>query len=285
MRIRVDYTTAYDYAETASHVVQLLRVEPVGHDAQHVIQWRIDADRDGHLRRGTDSFGNIVHMFYADAPLRRLAVHVSGEVETEETLGIVAGGPDRLPIGVYLRSTPLTAADDAIAAFARDCVRATPFETAHALSEAVSDRIAFDTDITHPYTDAAHAFAAGAGVCQDNAHIYLAAARHIGLPARYVSGHFVRNDGIITQPATHAWAEAHVEGFGWIGFDPVNRRCITEEYLRVAIGLDYLDAAPVRGTRRGGGMETLSVSVTTRNLAPAQALSQSQFQMAGQSQA
>lgn len=275
MRIRVDYTTAYDYADTAAHVVQLLRVEPGGHEAQHVLNWRVDVDCDGHLRRGHDGFGNIVHMFYADAPLRRLAIHVAGEVDTDETHGLVPGTAESLPLGLWLRQTPLTQPDEAIASFARSCLAATPFDTAHALAAALAERLAFDTDITHPYTDAAHAFAAGAGVCQDHGHIFCGAARLLGLPARYVSGHFVRNDGLITQPATHAWAEAFVDGYGWIGFDPTNRRCVTEAYLRVAVGLDYLDAAPVRGSRRGGGAETLSVTVTTRDLA-----SQSQFQTA-----
>ncbi len=291
MRIRVDYTTAYDYADLAHHVVQLLRVEPSVHDGQHVVGWRIDVDCDGHLRRGRDSFGNVVHVFYADAPLRALTLHVSGEVDTRETHGLVTGDADKLPLAVYRRDTPLTLADAAIGAFARSLVGETTLATCHALAGAIHARVTFDTDATHSHTDAAHAFALAAGVCQDQAHIFLAAARHLEIPARYVSGHLVRSDGMVAQPAAHAWAEAWIDGLGWVGFDPTNGICPTEAYLRVAVGLDYLDAAPVRGTRRGGGIETMSVSVTARDLAAAPAddghaggQSQGQGQGQGQSQ-
>jgi transglutaminase-like putative cysteine protease len=283
MRIRVDYTTAYDYAELAHHVVQLLRVEPSVHDGQHVVSWRIDVDCDGHLRRGRDSFGNVVHMFYADAPLRALTLHVSGEVDTSETHGLISGSEDSLPLAIWRRDTPLTMADAAIGSFARAHRGDGALATCHALAGAIQARVNFDTDATGAHTDAAHAFALAAGVCQDQTHIFLAAARHLEIPARYVSGHLVRSDGMVTQPAAHAWAEAWIDNLGWVGFDPTNGVSPTEAYLRVAVGLDYLDAAPVRGTRRGGGVETMSVSVTTRDLAPAQTRSQSQSQ--GQVQA
>ena len=82
-----------------------------------------------------------------------------------------------------------------------------------------------------------------------------------GIPARFVAGHFLRSDGMVNQQAGHAWAEAFVPDLGWVGFDPANAICTTDAHARVAIGLDYLGAAPVRGTRYGGGMETLSVTV------------------------
>jgi len=263
MRIRVEYTTIYDYATLASDVVQLLRVEPRETASQHVVHWRLDTDTDGHLRRGEDVFGNITHMFYADLPITRLSLHVSGEVDTDEVHGLVEGGVERLPLPVYLRSTPLSQSDAAINAFARDCLRENPLETCHALNTALYSQMRFDADVTHSHTDAVHSFGLKAGVCQDYSHIFLAAARSLGIPARYVSGHLVRADGLITQPAGHAWSEAHIDGLGWVGFDPTNGISVTEAHVRVAIGLDYLDAAPVRGARRGGGAETLEVTVTT----------------------
>jgi len=263
MRIRVEYTTVYDYAALASDVVQLLRVEPRGTASQHVATWRLDTDTDGHLRRGEDVFGNFTHMFYADAPISRLSLHVSGEVDTEEAHGIVAGTVERLPLSAWLRSTPLSRADEALTDFARSCERANPLDMCHLLSGRLHEMMRFDADVTHSHTGAAHAFGLKAGVCQDYAHIFLGAARGLGIPARYVSGHLVRADGLITQPAGHAWAEAHVDGLGWVGFDPTNGISITDAHVRVAVGLDYLDAAPVRGARRGGGAETLDVTVTT----------------------
>jgi transglutaminase-like putative cysteine protease len=279
MRIRVDYSTIYDYSMLASDVVQLLRVEPAAHDDQHVVGWRLDTDTDGHLRRGTDAFGNTVHMFYAEAPIRRLSLHVSGEVDTNETHGVLRGTAEPLPTGIFRRTTPLTTADAAIAEFARRCRGADPLSTCHAILNALYDGMAFDADVTHSHTDAAHAFGLMAGVCQDYSHIFCAAARLLGIPARYVSGHLVRADGLVTQPAGHAWAEAHLPDLGWVGFDPTNGQSTTDSYLRVAVGLDYLDAAPVRGARRGGGAETMVVSVTASDSRPAtakQAQAQSQ---------
>lgn len=285
MRIRVDYTTTYDYSSLASDVIQLLRVEPSGHDTQHVVSWRLDTDTDGHLRRGTDVFGNVTHMFYADAPIRRLALHVSGDVDTSETHGVLGGTAEPLPPSVFLRTTPLSTADEAIRAYARSCAAANPLDTCHALLGGLYDRMTFDADVTHSHTDAIHAFGIMAGVCQDYSHVFLAAARHLGIPSRYVSGHLVRADGLVTQPAGHAWVEAHLPDLGWVGFDPTNGMSTTEAYLRVAVGLDYLDAAPVRGARRGGGAETMIVSVTASDAGPAQRQSQSQGHgQAGQSQ-
>ena len=99
------------------------------------------------------------------------------------------------------------------------------------------------------------------GVCQDLAHIFIAAARSIDIPARYIGGHFHRADGVTAQEAGHAWAEAYIENLGWVGFDPTNGICTTDSHVRVAIGLDYLGAAPVRGARSGGSGETLKVAV------------------------
>lgn len=278
MRIKVAYSTTYEYSSLASDVIQLLRVEPGGHDDQHVVHWRLDTDTDGHLRRGTDVFGNITHMFYADAAIHRLALHVSGEVDTRDTNGVLNGTAEPLPPSVFRRDTALSTADEAIRAFARECARANPLDTCHVLLNALFERMTFDADVTYSHTDAAHSFALNAGVCQDYSHIFLAAARHLDIPARYVSGHLVRADGLVTQPAGHAWIEAYLPDLGWTGFDPTNGMSTTDAYLRVAVGLDYLDAAPVRGARRGGGTETMVVSVTASDAQASQNQSQSQTQ-------
>jgi transglutaminase-like putative cysteine protease len=119
----------------------------------------------------------------------------------------------------------------------------------------------FDVGTTDATTPAAQAFALGHGVCQDHAHVFIAASRSLGFPTRYVSGYLLRSDGTVIQEAGHAWAEAHVPGLGWVGFDPANGVSPTDAYVRVAVGLDYLGAAPVRGTRYGGGEEILDVHV------------------------
>ncbi len=134
---------------------------------------------------------------------------------------------------------------------------------------ALNREIAFDTDPTHAATTAAEAFALRRGVCQDLTHIFVAATRALGVPARYIGGHFHRADGVTAQDAGHAWAEAYIEDLGWVGFDPTNGICTTDAHVRIAVGLDYLGAAPVRGTRYGGSGETLKVAVRVDQAAPA----------------
>jgi transglutaminase-like putative cysteine protease len=136
-----------------------------------------------------------------------------------------------------------------------------PLDFLHALLQRLHADMTFDVDPTHSATSAPEAFALKRGVCQDYAHIFIGCARAAGIPARFVAGHFLRADGIVHQDAGHAWAEAFVDGLGWVGFDPANGICTTDAHARVAIGLDYLGAAPVRGTRQGGGPESLLVRV------------------------
>lgn len=264
MRIRISHATSYAYDTPPTGVTQLLRLTPRDHDGQHVVSWRIDLSEDCLLHQHEDAFGNITHSFTAEGPFNKLTVEVAGEVDTQDTDGLVSGAVERFPPQLYLRETSLTQTDAAIIDFAQATRAATNGDTLillHALLTALNREIAFDTDPTHAATTAAEAFSLRRGVCQDITHIFVAAARALGVPARYVGGHFHRADGVITQDAGHAWAEAYVENLGWIGFDPTNGICITDAHVRVAVGLDYLGAAPVRGTRFGGAGETLPVAV------------------------
>ncbi|HKR90611.1 MAG TPA: transglutaminase family protein [Phenylobacterium sp.] len=263
MRIRVRHATTYAYDEPAWGVIQALRVSPSDHDGQQVLNWRVDIDVDGFLRESRDAFGNVLHLFYAEGGVTELTVRVTGEVEVRETAGVVRGAREPFPPQVFLRSTPLTTADAGLSAWADAIVAEDPLARLHRLMAELHARMRFDAGVTKADTPAAAAFAEGHGVCQDYAHIFIAAARRHGVPARYVSGHLSRIEGG-DQEAAHAWAEAYVPDLGWTGFDPANGVCADQRYLRVAVGLDYLDAAPLRGARRGGGEERLSVTVVAR---------------------
>ena len=264
MRIRVRHATTYAYDQPAFGVIQALRVTPVDHEGQEVLNWRVDVDVDGLLRATRDAFGNVLHLFYAEAPVARLTVRVAGEADVRETAGVVRGAPEPFAPAVFLRPTPLTEPDRALAAWARDLGGDDRLGALHRVMAELHRSMRFDTQATGVETTAAQAFGAGHGVCQDYAHIFIAAARSLGAPARYVSGHLCRPEAG-EQEAAHAWAEAYVPDLGWTGFDPANGVCPGPNYLRVATGLDYLDAAPLRGARRGGGQERLSVTVTARD--------------------
>lgn len=264
MRIRVLHQTTYHYETPAAGVIQMLRLTPRNHDGQYVINWHIDVSADCRLDQHEDAFGNICHAFTADGPFSELVVSVEGEVETRNTEGIVTGAIERFPPSLFLRETALTRPDDPIAGFAAAARAAAGNDTLkllHRLLTGLHDEITFDPDPTHAATTAAEAFALKRGVCQDLTHIFIAAARSVGIPARYIGGHFLRNDGVLELDSGHAWAEAFVPDLGWIAFDAANGICATDAHVRVAAGLDYLGAAPVRGTRYGGAGESLSVNI------------------------
>lgn len=264
MRIRIRHETQYRYDVAAGGVIQTLRLSPRNHDGQYVVDWRIDVSENCRLDQHEDAFGNIAHAFTADGPFTALRVLVEGEVETLAADGIVRGAVERFPPSLYLRETPLSRADAAITAFARETRARAGDDTLsllHGLLNRVHDDVAFDVDPTNAGTTAREAFALKRGVCQDLTHIFIAAARSLGIPARYVGGYLHRADGVTRQEAGHAWAEAFVPDLGWVAFDPANDICATEAYVRVAAGLDYLGAAPVRGSRYGGDGESLTVAI------------------------
>ena len=264
MRIRISHLTSYVYGTPATSVIQMLRLTPRNHDGQYVARWRIDVSIDCRLDQHEDAFGNLTHTFSTDGPFSDLAVMVEGEVETRDTQGIVRGTVERFPPSLYLRATALTTPDADICAFAaasRDAEDGNVLNLLHHMLERLHDDMVYDTDPTQVATTAVQAFALKRGVCQDLTHIFIAAARSLAIPARYVGGYFHRDDGVDEQGAGHAWAEAFVPKLGWVAFDPANGLCATDAHVRVAVGLDYLGAAPLRGTRYGGGGEVMSVKV------------------------
>jgi len=264
MHLFINHRTQYSFSVPQRRVIQLLRVTPSSFDGQQIIDWEINAECDVRLLPSRDGFGNETTMLYCDGPLTRLVLSIRGEVLTENRHGVVRGALDPLPPEVYLQQSALTRPTPEIADFARTIA---PRETdrialLHLLMDTLHERIRFDTALSYVQRAAGEAFAEGTGVCQDHAHFFVSAAREMRVPARYVSGHLYRREGAIEQPAAHAWAEAWVNDLGWVGFDPTNAMCPDDAYIRVAIGLDYQDAAPLSGSRVGGGTESLFVGVT-----------------------
>ena len=263
MRLRIAHPTTYRYEPAASGVIQILRMTPGSHDGQYVADWQIDVSTDSRLDTHEDAFGNVTHVL-THGSISDLTIHCEGLVETHDTGGVLKGTDERFPPSLFLRPTPLTDLNPAMTAFVREMRAEAGSDVLgflHALMVQVYEHMTFDEDPTNSTTSASEAFALKRGVCQDYAHILIACARAGGVPARFVSGHFLRSDGMVNQQAGHAWAEAFVPDLGWIGFDAANGICTTDAHARVAIGLDYLGAAPVRGTRYGGGNETLTVAV------------------------
>ncbi len=272
MQLVIRHLTTYRYSREVSYEIQTLRLTPRSYEGLVVTSWSVRADRNRPLPSFVDGVGNVVHTNTTNRPHESAMIAVVGTVETRATGGRVSDTRERLPPGYFLRPTPLAAADETIAAFARESVRgARGRDRLMVLMEAVADRIDYRRGATHAATSAAEALALGVGVCQDHAHVFIAASRSLGIPARYVGGYFWPGQNWTEDQASHAWAEAFVEDAGWIGFDPANRALQDERHVRISVGLDYASAAPIRGIRRGQAEETLAV---TCDVAAAQAAQQ-----------
>lgn len=261
MHLRIIHETRYRYGEAASLIVQALRMWPAASGAQTVRDWRVEVDGKRLQPTCVDGFGNPVATHTIDRLVESVRLSVRGDVETRDVAGVHGDGPETLPPMFYLASTPLTAGTSEIDDLARNTMGdGTDLERLHRLCNGVRDRIDYLPDTTDAETTAAEAFAKRAGVCQDHAHVMIAAARSLGFSARYVSGYLCPFDAGMPA-ASHAWAEVHVPDLGWVGFDAANRQSPDERYIRIGCGRDYRDAAPVRGVRLGGLAETLHVEV------------------------
>jgi transglutaminase-like putative cysteine protease len=260
MLIAVRHTTRYQYAEPVSYTIQSLRLTPASFKGQRVLDWQVRVPGAGAPLQLRDGFGNVVHLVTINAPHEELVIEAGGTVETEDCNGVVAGFTKVASPRVFLRETAQTKPDGAIRALAASAHGKDTLERLHALLGAVRDRVEYVPGATDTHTSAAEALADGKGVCQDHAHIFIAAARSLDIPARYVTGYLVLSEQGPAD-AHHAWAEAWIESLGWIGFDVANRICPTDRYVRLAAGLDAGYAAPVVGARRGGSEEKLDVSV------------------------
>src|SRR3978361_1540231 len=222
MRLRIAHTTSYRYEPPASGVIQVLRMTPGSHDGQYVAEWQIDISTDSRLDVHQDAFGNLTPVL-THGPIADLTIHVEGLIETHDTGGVLRGTDERFPPSLFLRSTTLTSVNPAMATFARELRVESEDDVLgflHALMVQINEHMTFDEDPTNSGTSAAEAFGLKRGVCQDYAHIFIACARCGGVAARFVSGHFLRSDGVVDQQAGHAWAEAFVPNLGWVGCDP-----------------------------------------------------------------
>ncbi len=259
MRLSVRHATTYSYDPPADRCALRLRLYPPSFDSQRIGKWSVSVNEQAVPALLTAATGDKEAIWTCTTPGAEVVIVAEGELETSDTAGVVRGLKDTVRPQVYLRPTPLTETDKKIEALAAGISGAKPLDRMHALFNAVADAIEYKPASTSTSTTAAQALKAGAGVCQDHAHVFIAAARVLRVPARYVVGYLLALDTKVTE--THAWAEAFVPEIGWVGFDPANRLCPTDRYVRLGCGLDAADAAPIRGNVSGNHQERLSASV------------------------
>jgi transglutaminase-like putative cysteine protease len=264
MLLTVDHTTLYRYDRPVRGVVQSHRLTPAVFEGQVVQAWEVTVS-GGTLGGGfRDGAGDWVQGWSVAGPVSQIEVRVQGRVLTKDLAGVLRGHKELTPAFAYLRDTAVTKPDEALTELGALINPDDLLGSCHTLSETIADRIKYTPGSTQSRTTASEALAQGEGVCQDHAQVLISAARAGGVPARYVAGYLQSDESGTTHEASHAWAELFVTGLGWIGFDPTNRCCPDERYIRLGSGLDGQDAAPIRGISRGTGAESLSVTVAVQ---------------------
>lgn len=259
MKLFIDHETTYRYQDTVRNSIQYLRLTPQASSRQQVFNWKLNLPHPA--RAQIDPYGNILHVLTLDKPHEAIVITAQGVVEIDERSECEGDQQSVLP---YLRFTNLTHADEALRAFARQATAERVDRTGLTdLMHALGEHMVYQPGATGVESTAAQAFAGGAGVCQDHAHAFLACARSLKVPARYVSGYLYTDD--VDHLASHAWAEAWLDG-AWYSFDVTNALTRPERHLKLAVGMDYLDACPVRGMRNGGGSEHMHARVLVSSL-------------------
>jgi len=260
MLLHVRHETHYEYEEPVRYSIQLLRLTPRADHGQRVLAWQVNTP--GERLEQVDPFGNLTQILTTEEAHRSLRIVVSGRVEIDADGSPVPPGPDALSPLAYLAPTPLTRPDAALRELAERHLGRHPasadslMDLVHGIRAAVACQPGI-TDVTH---SAAEALDLGAGVCQDQAHVLVACCRAARVPARYVSGYFL--DESSGEVASHAWADVWLDAVqGWLGLDVTHAERAGARHCRLAVGRDYLDAAPIRGVRRGGGKESMTVTV------------------------
>ena len=264
MRVAINHETIYRYQSPANYSVQYLRLTPLSGPTQRVLSWKLHVP--GNLRPWTDAFGNAAHVLVVDEPHQELRITAVGEVE------ITDGGKPLLsesePHGpeLYLRSTRLTEADDRVTRFAagfKPAFVTSPRRGLDGLMKGIRESIEALPGDAHTACSARQVLDRKAGLGQDQTHLFVTCCRSLGLPARYVSGYLCTDSATDERMTNHAWAEVWIEGAGWLRYDIGNRDATARAHVRLAIGLDFLDAAPIRGMRRGGtANEELEIEVS-----------------------
>jgi transglutaminase-like putative cysteine protease len=262
MQLSIRHETRYTYTAPLAYTIQQLHLTPRVEPQQHVLSWNIAMP--GHVHAYTDAYGNLSHMMTMNTQHEGLAIVASGLVATQTPeKGRVPNGDNLSPL-IFTVSTRLTEPTPGILELAASCLPDGKAQTRDlmCLAEHIFGAVRYQSGATAVTTTASDALALGQGVCQDHAHLFLACCHAHGIPARYVSGYIdPKNSG---HAASHAWVDAWAEDkdySGWVSIDVTHARLMTDAYCRLAIGRDYDAAAPVRGVRRGGGMESMSVDV------------------------
>jgi transglutaminase-like putative cysteine protease len=289
MKVAVRHLTRLVYSTSVSDAVMEVRLGPYSDSDQRWERLDLRVRPNGAVRGFVDGFGNQAQLITVARGHDTLEVESLAEVWT--LLADPFAPPPRPPAPLspmdrvdYLSASKLIPIEPPLEAMAAKFRSACPnshFDCAHELMEAVYRELQYVQNVTNVSTTVTEVLEAREGVCQDFAHVMIGLCRTLGIPARYVSGYLVLDDQAAPTPirpdpnaeraaqvaaASHAWAEVYTSTHGWRGFDPTNNLLASEHHVKMAIGRDYGDIPPTRGTYRGGADERMYVEVSTQRL-------------------
>ncbi len=286
MRYRIRHRTSYDYPREVFESFNEVRLQPLACPTQTLIDFDLVIEPPATVIGFRDYYGNAVHDFGVPYLHDRLVIEATSDIVTHVGADEPIGGPAEGEPDESLAVAEL-AADEAFAdEFAEFCGPSAYIVLADAsqeialgmlaehpgvsalafLHEAVAQvrsRLEYQLGTTNVNSSVAEVLEGGSGVCQDFAHVLISLCRNVGLPARYVSG-YLGSVGVST--ASHAWAEAYIPPYGWIGVDATLGTLCTGRHVKVGVGRDYADVSVLRGTYQGGGEATLDVQVTCEDV-------------------
>jgi transglutaminase-like putative cysteine protease len=259
--IRVEHTTTFTYAASIGEAYTELRLRPLSSGGQDCTSFRLVTDPPGvSIRAHRDRLGNHVHQLEVLEDHDRISMTALSEVSTAPAFSDAAREPSPLELYDYLAPTDYAPFSEALVELSSAAEGGTETERAVEVMRTVRSLLVYEPGTTDVMTRADAALALGRGVCQDFAHVMLAACRRAGIPSRYVSGYLYDPLGQ-GEVASHAWLDVLDAERGWVSLDPTHDREQNEAYVRVAVGRDYADVPPTRGVWKGTTQETLDVAV------------------------
>jgi transglutaminase-like putative cysteine protease len=278
MLISLLHRTTFTYASKAQDSFNEVRLRPLDDATQACRSFELKIEPAAQQRDYVDFYGNTVHYFDVTEAHTKLVIEAVSEVETTPNasrprvpvvpLSALQSGAEHDLHAEFLAGSHYVPLDVDLWKEAQDALnagRSDVWSDVRRLCQHVYRTIAYKPKSTGVGTLATDALKQRSGVCQDFAHVALGMCRNSGIPAKYVSGYFIktqRRPGEIE--ASHAWIEAFVPGYGWAGFDPTHDLPADERYVKIAAGRDYADVPPVSGTYRGGKTRSLNVEVEVR---------------------
>jgi transglutaminase-like putative cysteine protease len=283
MNISLFHGTTFVYAGNAHDSFNEVRLHPLDDATQTCRSFELRVDPSAPIRDYVDFYGNTVHYFDITEGHNKLVIEAVSEVETtpngarppvptvpftqfaesheHELQAEFLTGSHYVPLDVDLWKE----SQDVLAGRRTDV-----WSDVRLLGGHIYRTFKYRPRTTGVGTLATDALKLRTGVCQDFAHVTLGLCRSAGIPARYVSGYFIKTQRRPEEEeASHAWIEAFIPGYGWAGFDPTHDIAADERYFKVAVGRDYADVPPVSGTYRGGKTRSLEVDVRVREAAAA----------------